>query len=314
MKIDRLIGILSILLQQEKVTAPYLAEKFEVSRRTISRDIEALCQAGIPILTEQGVGGGISIMSGYRIDKALLTSSELQAILAGLQSLDNMAGSNRYALLMEKLSVKHSEILASNRYMLIDPTIHNTRSLAPRIELFQAAIERHAPVAFHYFAPGKESERAVEPYLLLFRWQAWYVWGRCRLRDEFRLFKLARMTEVRTLAEQFEPEEPPEIGEIPAEIYDSNRLSLTAVFAPQSRWRLVEEFVPEQVSEQPDGSFLVNFTWSDKQSLFGYLLGFGTQVRLLEPKELAEEFAEHTEQIARLYRKFPGTAAGDRNG
>ena len=62
MKIDRLIGILSILLQKETVTAPALAEQFEVSRRTISRDIDTLCQAGIPIVTRQGVNGGISIM------------------------------------------------------------------------------------------------------------------------------------------------------------------------------------------------------------------------------------------------------------
>ena len=104
MKIDRLIGILSILLQQEKVTAPYLAEKFEVSRRTINRDIEALCQAGIPLVTTQGSGGGISIMDGYRIDRTLLTSSDMQAILAGLRSLDSVAGSSRYQQLMEKLS------------------------------------------------------------------------------------------------------------------------------------------------------------------------------------------------------------------
>ena len=83
MKIDRLIGILSILLQKEKTTAPLLAEKFEVSRRTINRDIEALCKAGIPIVTSQGQNGGISIMEGYKIDRTLLTSEDMQAILAG---------------------------------------------------------------------------------------------------------------------------------------------------------------------------------------------------------------------------------------
>ncbi len=85
MKINRLIGILSILLQQEKVTAPFLAEKFEVSRRTINRDIEDLCKAGIPLVTTQGANGGISIMEGYKIDSTLLTSADMQAILAGLR-------------------------------------------------------------------------------------------------------------------------------------------------------------------------------------------------------------------------------------
>lgn len=306
MKIDRLIGILSILLQQEKVTAPYLAEKFEVSRRTISRDIEALCRAGIPVVTEQGAGGGISVMNACRLDRALLTSSELQAILEGLRNLDRLTGSSRYELLMEKLSAKHSEIPAAGRYMRIDPASHDTRRLAPRIRLFQEAIETHTPAVFRYFAPGQESERVIEPYLLVYRWQAWYVWGKCRLRGEFRLFKLARMTGAGLLPERFEPEEAPEPGDIPREVYNPDRLSLTAVFRPEVRWRLIEEFDPEQISEQPDGSLLVSFSWSDRPSLFGYLLGFGTRARLLGPPELVKEFAEHAEEIARLYREVRG--------
>ena len=98
MKTDRLIGILSILLQEEKTTAPELAEKFEVSRRTINRDIEDLCKAGIPIRTAQGTGGGISIMDGYRMDRTILTSKDMQMILAGLRSLDSVSG-NRYSYL-----------------------------------------------------------------------------------------------------------------------------------------------------------------------------------------------------------------------
>ena len=103
MKIDRLIGILSVLLQQDKTTAPELAEKFEVSRRTIHRDIEALCKAGIPICTIQGSGGGIRIMEGYRVDRTLLSSKDMQMILAGLRSLDSVSGSSYYGQLMEKL-------------------------------------------------------------------------------------------------------------------------------------------------------------------------------------------------------------------
>lgn len=110
MKMDRLIGILSILLQREQVTAPELAEQFEVSRRTIQRDIEGLCRAGIPITTAQGAGGGISIMEGYRVDRTVLTAPEMQAILAGLRSLDSVSGTRRYAQLMEKLSAGNSTL------------------------------------------------------------------------------------------------------------------------------------------------------------------------------------------------------------
>lgn len=104
MKMERLIGILSILLRREKVTAPELAEQFEVSRRTIQRDIESLCRAGIPISTTQGAGGGISIMENYRVDRTVLTEPEMKAILTGLQSLDSVSGTRRYAQLIKKLS------------------------------------------------------------------------------------------------------------------------------------------------------------------------------------------------------------------
>lgn len=111
MKLDRLIGILSVLLQQEKTTARELAEKFEVSRRTINRDVEDLCKAGIPIQTWQGAGGGISIMEGYRMDRTLLTSKDMQMILAGLRSLDSVSGSRYYGQLMEKLQAGSSNFV-----------------------------------------------------------------------------------------------------------------------------------------------------------------------------------------------------------
>ena len=117
MKIDRLIGILAILLQQEKITAPELAEKFEVSRRTINRDIEHLCQAGIPVMTVRGKNGGISIIDDYKIDKTLLTSSDMKAIFAGLKSLDSVSGTNRYQQLMDKLSAGRSEGILSGQYI-----------------------------------------------------------------------------------------------------------------------------------------------------------------------------------------------------
>ena len=115
-----LIGILSILLQEEKTTAPELAERFEVSRRTINRDIEDLCKAGIPIKTAQGTGGGISIMDGYRMDRTILSSKDMQMILAGLRSLDSVSGSRYYSQLMEKIQTGSSEFISGRDSMLID--------------------------------------------------------------------------------------------------------------------------------------------------------------------------------------------------
>ena len=155
MKMERLIGILSILLQRERVTAPELAEQFEVSRRTIQRDIESLCRAGIPIVTAQGAGGGISIMEGYRVDRTVLTDPEMQAILAGLRSLDSVSGTRRYAQLMEKLSAGTGALVPGGAHMLIDLSSWYKTSLPPKVELIQSAIEQHRAIRFHRISPPR---------------------------------------------------------------------------------------------------------------------------------------------------------------
>ena len=152
MKIDRLIGILSVLLQKDQVTAPELAEQFEVSRRTINRDIEDLCKAGIPIVTAQGFGGGISIMDGYRMDKTLLTSRDMQMILAGLRSLDSVSGSGYYGQLMEKIQAGSSEFISGRDSILIDLSSWYRESLAPKIETIQDAISLKKTIRFSYYS------------------------------------------------------------------------------------------------------------------------------------------------------------------
>lgn len=300
MKIDRLIGILSVLLQQERVTAPYLAEKFEVSRRTINRDIEALCKAGIPIVTVQGRSGGISIMDGYRMDRTLLTSGDMQAILAGLRSLDSVSGTNRYQRLMEKLSVGSLDVLASNNHILINLSSWNKTSLAPKIELIQAAIERRERISFTYYAPKGESGRTIEPYYLIFQWASWYVWGWCCMRKDFRLFKLNRITKLRDTGERFEPISAP-VPDLSAEHVFPIALEAKIRLDAGMKWRLVEEYGPDSFEVQEDGSLLVFRGFADRDSLFGWLLSLGEHAELLEPENLRREFQKTAERIRKKY-------------
>jgi len=300
MKIDRLIGILSILLQQEKVTAPFLAEKFEVSRRTINRDIEDLCKAGIPLVTTQGQNGGISIMDGYRVDRTLLTSVDMQSILAGLRSLDSVAGTNRYQQLMEKFAVGSSSVLPANNHIVIDLASWYKTSLAPKIELLQAAIEQKEIVAFRYYAPNGESDRMLEPYLLVFQWASWYVWGYCRDRADYRLFKLNRMLELKLAGEQFEGRELPEFKPKQQMNYQGE-IMVKALFDPQMKWRLVEEYGIDSFEELEDGRLLFQYEFIDKENVFSWILSHGRYVNLLEPEELRDEFRELAKEIVKRY-------------
>jgi predicted DNA-binding transcriptional regulator YafY len=300
MKIDRMIGILSILLQQEKVTAPYLAEKFEVSRRTINRDIEHLCLAGIPLLTTQGQNGGISIMEGYKIDRTLLTSSDMQAILAGLRSLDSVSGTNRYAQLMEKLSVGASNLLAGDQHILIDLSSWYKSSLAPKIELIHGAIEGAKQISFTYFSPKGESRRTVEPYDLVFQWSSWYVWGWCLNRQDFRLFKLNRMTELQN-GSPFEKRVAPLPDLSPERVFPQT-YQVKALFAPEYKWRLVEEFGLKSFTEQPDGKLLFSFGFTDRDNILSWILTFGSGAELLEPVEFRRELYQLGKEMQEKYR------------
>lgn len=295
MKLDRMIGILAVLLQKEKVTAPWLAEKFEVSRRTINRDIERLCMAGIPIVTTRGADGGISIMEGYAIDRTLLTSSDMQAVLAGLRSLDSVSGTNRYAQLMEKLLPGASDLLAGDPHILIDLSSWYRAALAPKIELLHGAIESGRLVSFSYHAPSGESCRTVEPYDLIFQWAGWYLWGWCRTREDFRLFKLNRMTELE-LSGSFE-KRPAPLPDLSQEKVFPHVFQVRARIEPEYKWRLIEEYGAGSFSIQADGSLLFTFGFADKTSVIGWIASFGGGAELLEPVELRSELARFGEKI-----------------
>lgn len=301
MKIDRLIGILSLLLQNEKVTAPELAERFEVSRRTINRDIEALCRAGIPIVTSQGQNGGISVMEGYKIDRTLLTSAEMQEILAGLRGLDSVSSTGRAALLMEKLSAGASTLMPGAQNILIDLSSWYKEALAPRIELVREGMDQHRLLSFCYYAPGGESRRTIEPYYLIFRWSSWYVWGYCRTREDYRLFKLNRMEEP-VLGEPFEGRSAP-LPDLENERIFPGGIRVKALFEPDCKWRLVEEFGAGCFEEQEDGRLLFHADYTDAENLLSWMLTFRDRAELLEPGELRDELRRELERAAARYRE-----------
>lgn len=300
MKIDRLIGILSVLLQKETVTAPELAELFEVSRRTINRDIETLCYAGIPIRTKQGVGGGIYIARGYRMDRTVLTSKDMQNILAGLRSLDSISGSSYYGQLMEKLQTGSSEVISGKESMLIDLSSWYKESLAPKIELIQDAIGSRNYLEFQYYAPSGESTRTIEPYYVVFKWSNWYVWGWCKKRKEFRLFKLNRMDEVKKSAKTFEVRNV-SLPDLSNEKIFTGGIKVKALFDPEAKWRLIEEFGPDCFEETEDGKLLFKDDYSDMDNLISWLLTFGDKAEVIEPEEARTRMLEIAETMKKTY-------------
>lgn len=303
MKIDRLIGILAILLQKDTVTAPDLAEHFEVSRRTINRDIEDLCKAGIPIVTRQGQGGGICIMDGYRMDRTLLTHVEMKDILAGLRSLDSVNGTNRYGQLMEKLFAGSSDFMAGDQSVLIDLSSWYKKSLAPKIEMIREGIENGTEISFLYFAPKGENRRRIEPYYLIFRWSSWYVWGWCCQREDFRLFKLNRMEEVFLTGKRFEKRKPsmPDLDD--GKIFPGG-IKVTILFEPECKWRLVEDFGVSCFEELEDGKLLFQADYTDRENLITWIMSFRDGAVVLQPEDIRVQIKESIEGMARKYAEL----------
>ena len=290
MKIDRLLGIVTTLLQNEKVTAPYLAEKFEVSRRTINRDVEDMCKAGIPVITVQGVNGGISIAQGYKIDKALFSHSELGAMLTGLLALDSVAQDKKYHAIIEKFSGRSNQGGASGQLM-IDLSSHYKDTLAPKIDLIQKGIIDQKTIIFDYHNRNGEKRMTLNPYRIVFKWSSRYVFGMAHDTKKFKLYKLNRLWGLEATEQFFE------IMDIPKEQanfdgYFTDEIQAVILFDATEKYRLLEEYGEDCFSVMLDGRLRFEFPFTNEDYLVQWVLSFAGNAQLIAP-----EYLRHTLKI-----------------
>ena len=298
MKIDRLIGIITTLQQKKIVTAPYLAEKYEVSRRTINRDIEDICKAGIPIVTTQGANGGISIMEGFSLDTTVFTEQELAAIFAGLKSLDSVSNSASAEKLAQKIGGSSAIRLADN--MVIDLSSFYKDDLAAKIDAIKHAMKESKCIAFHYCYNKGEADKQIEPYLIVFKWSDWYVFGFCKERQDFRMYKLRRLRDLQITDESFVvrdiPEEKKQFG-----AHMTDDCMIAAVYDASVKYRLVEEYGHNSFIEQEDGTLYTEWGFTKTEAAVEWFLSFGNKVKVLGPPEMVELMKTTVESIKSLY-------------
>jgi len=308
-KIDRLVSILVILLRRERVQAKELAEMFEVSVRTILRDVEAINLAGIPIVTYQGANGGIGIAEGYRLDKSVLSDDDMAAIIATLKGVSATMPDSRYEVLMEKLknplsSAQLDRLDLKTKQMIIDlsPWGGNEPLKEKTVHLRQA-IDHHNEVEFVYLdAEGARTRRSVEPYSLILKGQNWYLYAWCLLRQDFRLFKLSRMKEL-LITDKTYP-----AREIPDEQYpwegewqnNTGMLELELVFEPEME-NVVEEYFGADMIEPGDGKIMVKICLPENNWTYGWLLSFGNTVEVINPTHIRNILADIA---AEIYKKY----------
>lgn len=309
MKIDRLISILVVLLRRERVQAKELAEMFDVSVRTILRDVETINLAGIPIVTFQGANGGISIAEGYRLDKSLLSADDMAAIISTLRGVAGSIPDSRYNVLMEKLqnpmsSAQLATLNLKTRQMVIDLSPWGGNELIKeKILPLRQAVERQTEIEFVYVdASVQKTRRRVEPYSLILKSQNWYLYAWCLLREDFRLFKLSRIKELQFTDKTFSAREIPDEqlnwdNEWPSQ---TNVVELDLLFESELE-SLVEEYFGEEIIKQEDGRMLVKIILPENNWLYGWLLSFGNTVEVIHPPHIRKLLGSMAEVIFKKY-------------
>lgn len=301
MQIERLVQMIFYLVDHSQVTAKELAEVFQVSTRTIYRDINTLTLAGIPVMSIKGSGGGISLLEGYTLDKSLLTKEEQQQIYQGLQILQAANYPNAETAL-SKISALFQQTLQP-QWLEVDFSYWGSdRQEKLKISDLQAAIINKQSIAFDYVNSELEkSHRIIEPLRLVFKSHAWYIVGFCQKRQEIRIFRLNRIKDLSLQPEMFERELPADFSLKSQPVENLPTVKLR--FSSQAIHRLYDEFAEEQLLPEKDGSYLIMFEAELNNWLVHYLLSFGKQVEVLAPTKLRAMLQEQVEAIAKLYKK-----------
>ena len=308
MKVDRLVSMIMILLEKECVGAQELADLFEVSPRTIYRDIDTINRAGIPVRSTSGVGGGFEIMQNYKLDKKVFSTADLSTLLMGLSGLSNMVRGDELVNALAKVKsfipadrAKDIEVKAERIHIDLRPWMGN-RSIQPYLEQIKTALEESRLLTFEYSdLHGNKTVRIVEPYQLVLKGSHWYLQGYCHKRSDYRLFKLSRMSNLQTRAETFTPRE-----------YQKPILDFAEAMEPMQTTvmlrihRSVVDRVLELCSREdilPDGNeyYTVRFPFIENDYYYDILLGFGARCECLEPLHIRAEMKRRIQKLADLY-------------
>lgn len=306
LKIDRLLSIIIYLLNHQKVKAQELADKFEVSLRTIYRDIEAIGQAGIPIVTYPGGGGGIAIMDGFKLDKSVLSREEILSVITGLKGINSISPDVRTRLLIDKFSGLSAESgkLSSGPELLIDLSPWNKYDqLGTIIEEIKKAVRNQQIIEFLYITGQNITRRRVEPQVIVFKQSNWYLYAFCLLRQDFRLFKLKRIYEL-SLCDEFFKARDFSLDEInwDDEAQYAHLEPVVAVFDSLLKYAVRDIFDAENYETLDDGRIKVSFPGQGSDWLLGFLLSFGDKVEVLSPEEVRNSIKLMAQKILALYQ------------
>ncbi len=296
MPISRHFEIVYMLLNRKSITAGELAQHFEVSTRTIYRDIDVLSAAGIPVYASKGRGGGISLLPGYSFDASLLSGKEQEDVLMALQMLE----ATEYPG-VEAVLGKFARLFQKERRNWLEVDFSPWGSESSRRGVFQKmreAIVNQQIIHFQYYnSAGHTSQRRVEPVQLIFKTKAWYLAGYCLSSEASRMFKISRMRDMEVTEEHFEPRMRVQAIEEAERFAGQEFVEMTLRISSTGAFRVYDEFPDSMVTTNTDGSFTVKGEFPIGMWLDHYLLSFGSLLEEVHPASLRERLLANMESI-----------------
>lgn len=296
MQINRLFEMVYLLLNKESVTAKELAQHFEVSPRTIYRDVELLSSSGIPIYMTKGKGGGISLLPDFVLNKTVLTDEEKSSILSAMNAVEAVS------LEQTNTAVKKLSSLFGNKSAdWIEVDFSGWANADEEAELFtklKSSIIEKKKVTFNYHSIDSNMKRTVEPLKLCFKGQNWYLYAFCDTRKDYRFFKLRRIKEMQQLNELFAQEIPEKIFD-KTDVFNDNFVTMTLKISKKMSYRVYDEFAKYDVLT--DGSFIAEMTMPRGEWLYHYLATFGEHCEVLKPQDIRDEIKEKLQKTLKQY-------------
>lgn len=308
MKVDRLVSIIMILLDKKRIGAQELADIFEVSPRTIYRDIDAINMAGIPVRGSSGVGGGFEIMENFKIDKNVFSTADLSTLLMGLSSLSNMLRGDELVHVLAKVKsfiptnqAKDIELRANQIYIDLSPWLGNI-NIQSYLESIKLTMQESRLILFEYVdRHGCKTTRTAEPYQLVLKGNHWYVQAYCLIRNDFRLFKLTRMSNLQRKDERFTPRDYQKPQLDFHNRYKEMQMEIKLRIHKSVMDRVLDYCTCEQFTPDGDEYYIVSFPFIENEYYYDMLLSFGSKCECLEPLHIRTELKRRIYELITIY-------------
>lgn len=301
MKSNRMFGILCLLLEREKMTAQELADYFEVSVRTIHRDLLDLSGAGFPVTTQQGIGGGISLLPNFKYSKSVLSKEDMDLIISGIQGFSSIDDSAKIKTLLAKLRLVQEDKLLLENDIIIDFTSWNHRSMTiEKIKVIRSAIASHRLLDMEYYSSKGYSQRIVEPYKLIFKEEYWYLFAYCTQRQDFRVFKINRILNLCLCEQTFVERSDYEIPVFHSALSNSKGEYVT-VKMDKSYEFLALDFFGQNNIKEVGNSLYISFYTEYPQWVITTFASLGDKAEIIEPKSLRNEIRTFLDRAKKQY-------------